>query len=284
MCLCLWVPLCEISQGVATKIATDEADVLINLMGHTRGSDPLTIIMAHRPAPVQLMHEGYAGTMGGASHTAHVTDRYSSPPDYAPHYVEKLLYMPHAFFVNDHRQTYAELQQDVAVEGDEKASRLAFGSLPPDIAFIFGAFNQLYKVEPGIWDTWMDVMRQVPAAHLWMIRIHTRDPEYNLKARAAALGIAGERIHVVQGYNEKQHLYVKAAADVFLDTPSYNAHSSGCDVLWSGTPLLTVPGEKMGSRVAASLTGVLLCKEGAVCVLYPLFAVLPCCHVLYVPC
>ena len=30
--------------------------------------------------------------------------RYSSPPDYAPHYVEKLLYMPHAFFVNDHRQ------------------------------------------------------------------------------------------------------------------------------------------------------------------------------------
>ena len=105
-----------------------------------------------------------------------------------------------------------------------------------------------------------------------------------LKMMLAALGIAGERIHVVQGYNEKQHLYVKAAADVFLDTPSYNAHSSGCDVLWSGTPLLTVPGEKMGSRVAASLTGVLLCKEGAVCVLYPLFAVLPCCHVLYVPC
>ena len=42
-----------------------------------------------------------------------------------------------------------------------------------------------------------------------------------------------------QGYNEAQHLYVKAAADIFFDTPSYNAHSSGCDVLWSGTPLLT---------------------------------------------
>jgi protein O-GlcNAc transferase len=249
------------TQAVAQKIAADEADVLINLMGHTRGSDPITLVMARRPAPVQLMHEGYAGTMGGAEHTAHVTDRYSSPPDFAPHYVEKLLYMPHAFFVNDHRQTYPELLDDVIVDGEEKASRLAFGSLPREIPFMFGAFNQLYKVEPGIWDTWMDAMRQVPHTHLWMIRIHTRDPEYNLKARAAALGVHESRIHVVQGYNEKQHLYVKAAADVFLDTPSYNAHSSGCDVLWSGTPLLTVPGEKMGSRVAAALTAALECPN-----------------------
>ena len=230
-------------------------------MGHTRGSDAVTVIMARRPSPVQLMHEGYAGTMGGARHTAHITDRYSSPPDYAPHYVEKLFYMPHAFFVNDHRQTYPELQNDVVVEGEEKESRLAFGSLPRHIPFMYAAFNQLYKVEPGIWDTWMEVMRQVPRAHLWMIRIHTRDPEFNLKARGASLGVPESRIHVVQGYNEKQHLYVKAAADVFLDTPSYNAHSSGCDVLWSGTPLLTVPGEKMGSRVAASLTAAIGCPH-----------------------
>lgn len=168
---------------------------------------------------------------------------------------------PTLFFVNDHKQTYPDLLNDVLVEGEEKASRLAFGSLPREIPFMFAAFNQLYKVEPGIWDTWMEIMRQVPQASLWMIRIHTRDPEYNLKNRAASLGVAESRIHVVQGYNEAQHLYVKAAADVFLDTPSYNAHSSGCDVLWSGTPLLTVPGEKMGSRVAASLTAAIKCPN-----------------------
>jgi len=33
------------------KIAADEADILINLGGHTRGSDPVTLIMARRPAP-----------------------------------------------------------------------------------------------------------------------------------------------------------------------------------------------------------------------------------------
>lgn len=40
-------------------------------------------------------------------------------------------------------------------------------------------------------------------------------------------------------------------ADLFLDTLSYNAHSTGCNSLWAGVPLLTYSGEKMASRVAA---------------------------------
>ena len=42
-------------------------------------------------------------------------------------------------------------------------------------------------------------------------------------------------------------------ADLFLDTPACNAHTTACDILWSGTPLLTLSGVKMASRVAASL-------------------------------
>ena len=42
------------------------------------------------------------------------------------------------------------------------------------------------------------VMRQVPRSHIWMIRIHSRDAEHNLKARASSLGISPDRIHVVQ--------------------------------------------------------------------------------------
>jgi protein O-GlcNAc transferase len=224
--------------AVAMKIAADEADVLINLMGHTRGSDPLTLIMAARPAPTQLMHEGYAGTMGGAEHTAHVTDRYSSPPDFASHYVEKLLYMPHAFFVNDHRQTYAELMHDVQVEGEEKASRLAFGSLPPDIPLIYSAFNQLYKVEPGIWDTWMEVMRQVPASHLWMIRIHTRDPEYNLKSRAVSLGVPAERIHVVQVKSPAPNALIPSPTHLRRQLTALNA-STSCRATTSGSTCMS---------------------------------------------
>lgn len=65
----------------------------------------------------------------------------------------------------------------------------------------------------------------------------------------------------LQGYNEREHLFVKAAAHVFLDTPSYNAHSSGCDVLWAGLPLITIAGDKMASRVAASLVSTMGCGD-----------------------
>jgi protein O-GlcNAc transferase len=40
---------------------------------------------------------------------------------------------------------------------------------------------------------------------------------------------------------------------VFLDTPLCNAHTTGCDVLWAGCPMVTLPLERMASRVAASL-------------------------------
>ena len=38
-----------------------------------------------------------------------------------------------------------------------------------------------------------------------------------------------------------------------MDTPIYNAHSTASDALWATVPILTLPREKMASRVAASL-------------------------------
>lgn len=43
--------------------------------------------------------------------------------------------------------------------------------------------------------------------------------------------------------------------DLFLDTPECNAHTTAADVLWSSTPLLTLPryDYKMCSRMASSI-------------------------------
>mmetsp|Transcript_39068 Transcript_39068/g.76363 ORF Transcript_39068/g.76363 Transcript_39068/m.76363 type:complete len:137 (-) Transcript_39068:101-511(-) len=46
----------------------------------------------------------------------------------------------------------------------------------------------------------------------------------------------------------------KGLADLFLDTPEYNAHGTATEVLSSGVPVLTLPGGKPhSSRVAASV-------------------------------
>jgi predicted O-linked N-acetylglucosamine transferase (SPINDLY family) len=52
-----------------------------------------------------------------------------------------------------------------------------------------------------------------------------------------------------------QHISRARVCDLFLDTPECNAHTTAADVLWSGTPLLTLPRYKykMCSRMAASI-------------------------------
>jgi predicted O-linked N-acetylglucosamine transferase (SPINDLY family) len=53
------------------------------------------------------------------------------------------------------------------------------------------------------------------------------------------------------------HLARHSLADLYLDTLPYNAHSTACDALWAGVPVLTCAGQGFASRVAASaLTAV----------------------------
>ena len=50
-------------------------------------------------------------------------------------------------------------------------------------------------------------------------------------------------------------------ADVCLDTPLCNGHTTGMDVLWAGTPMVTLPEETLASRVASSQLRTLGCSE-----------------------
>jgi hypothetical protein len=78
---------------------------------------------------------------------------------------------------------------------------------------------------------------------------------------AAAANAAAVQAHLVglgaQAGEDEQYKRAKALCQLFLDTPSYNAHVTGTDALWVGIPLLTLPAEKVGSRIAAGLVATL---------------------------
>src|SRR5262249_10008978 len=50
-----------------------------------------------------------------------------------------------------------------------------------------------------------------------------------------------------------EHLARHRVADLFLDTPYCNAHTTASDALWAGLPVLTCKGTTFAGRVAASL-------------------------------
>jgi protein O-GlcNAc transferase len=74
-----------------------------------------------------------------------------------------------------------------------------------------------------------------------------------LRAYAVAQGVQPDQIIFTDVAMKKEHIRRSSLADLFLDTPLCNAHTTGTDILWAGLPMVTLPLEKMATRVAGSL-------------------------------
>ena len=229
----------ESAENAARRIFDDEIDVLIDLKGHTQGARPR--LFAWRPAPVQVQYLGYPGTMGASFIDYLLTDLHITPYESAAGYSESLVYLPDSYQVNDDRQPVSALMP----------SREACG-LPED-AVVFCCFNGNYKIEPGVFRVWMEILRKVPDSVLWLYRSHPLASE-NLRAAATAHGVDPDRLVFAEHARKDAHLARHQHADLFLDTHFCNAHTTASDALWVGVPVLTCPGKTFASRVATSLT------------------------------
>ncbi|XP_063239911.1 UDP-N-acetylglucosamine--peptide N-acetylglucosaminyltransferase 110 kDa subunit isoform X4 [Bacillus rossius redtenbacheri] len=341
----------------ADRINTDGIHILVNMNGYTKGAR--NEIFALRPAPVQVMWLGYPGTSGASFMDYLVTDEVTSPLELAAQYSEKLAYMPHTFFVGDHKQMFPHLKErvivtdrsgskDVAdnvavinatdlspimesaqvkeireiVSSDSKLSArpveisLKVAELPtttpietmiasgqiqtsvngvvvqnglatnqtnnkaatgeevpqsivittrqqyglPDDAVVYCNFNQLYKIDPLTLHMWVHILKNVPNAVLWLLRFPAVG-EPNVQGAAQQLGLPPGRILFSNVAAKEEHVRRGQLADVCLDTPLCNGHTTSMDVLWTGTPVVTLPGETLASRVAASQLATLGCPE-----------------------
>ncbi|OBZ83746.1 putative UDP-N-acetylglucosamine--peptide N-acetylglucosaminyltransferase SEC [Choanephora cucurbitarum] len=274
------------NQQVVERVVSDGIHVLVNLNGYTKGAR--NEIFAARPCPVQCSFMGFAGTLGGQWCDYIVADPIVCPPekvsdhvwrhqrggqlqggdlpgdldpeqisdDFA--YTEKFIYMPHSYFVNDHKQGFREEENLDWTREEEKRwqmRRELFPQLPDDVV-IFANFNQLYKLEPATFRVWLKILERVPNSILWLLRFPPAG-EHHLKR--CALAWAGphvaQRVVFTDVAPKHVHIHRGRVADLFLDTPECNAHTTAADILWSGTPILTFPKyiHKMCSRVGASI-------------------------------
>lgn len=223
---------------IADLIRAREVDIAVDLMGYTTNSR--TGILAQRPAPVQAQYLGFPGTMGVSYIDYVIADGIVVPADERGFYSEKVVTLPDCYFVNDDRRAVAS----------RIFSRAELGLPPED--FVFCCFNSTHKITPALFDRWMQLLAVVDGSVLWLLRDNA-DAVDNLRREASHRGIDPARLVFADRLPAPEHLARHRAADLFLDTLPYNAHTTAADALWAGLPVLTCPGATFAGRVAASM-------------------------------
>lgn len=223
----------------AQRIHADGVQVLVDLQGHIGYSR--MALLALRPAPVQVHYLGHPGTTGADFIDYLIGDPIVTPPESHAAYREQLVLLPHCYLATDNAQPIA----------DSAGTRADHGL--PESGFVFCAFNHSYKIEPDTFTHWMRIVERVPGSVLWLSPA-AAGIERNLRREAESRGVAGDRLVFARRLPGKaEHLARHRLADLYLDTATYNGHTTAVDALWAGLPVLTCPGATFASRVAASL-------------------------------
>jgi predicted O-linked N-acetylglucosamine transferase (SPINDLY family) len=223
---------------VAEALRANEIDIAIDLMAHT--NEARAGILAHRAAPVQVNFLGYPGTMGGRFLDYIIADNFIIPPGEDRFYSECVVRMPDTYQPNDRERRIAE----------RTPGRAELGL--PEEGFVFCCFNNSFKLSPPLFDVWMRVLRQVDGSVLWLLEANEA-VRANLQREAEKRGIPAERLIFAPRAPLDAHLARHRAADLFIDSMPYNAHTTASDALWAGLPIVTCAGRTFASRVAGSL-------------------------------
>ncbi|KAF2197654.1 hypothetical protein GQ43DRAFT_475249 [Delitschia confertaspora ATCC 74209] len=270
------------AERLVEQIVRDGIHILINLNGYTRGAR--NEVFAARPTPIQMSFMGFAGTLGAEWCDYLLADDTAVPPDVLRNwrrnidledtlvdetsggsddkwvYAENIIFCRDTFFCCDHRQSAPDSEGPRITWEEEQQRRWdmrkeLFPQLPDD-AIILGNFNQLYKIEPTTFRTWLRILAHLPNAILWLLRFpNIGETHLRTTATLWAGPEVASRVIFTDVARKDQHIARARVCDLFLDTPECNAHTTAADILWSGTPLLTLPRYqyKMCSRMAASI-------------------------------
>ena len=214
-----------------------EVDIAVDLTGHTRGNR--TGIFARRAAPVQVNFLGLPATMGASYIDYLIADRFLIPEDRAGNYAEKIAWLPDCFQPNDRRRA-------VAPDGDRAGAGL------PAAGPVLCTFNSPGKLNPVMFSAWMQILRDVPDAVLWMVTTGETVSE-NLRREARTQGVPADRLVFAPHVDYAGHLARYGCVDLFLDSLPFNAGATANDALLMGVPVLTCAGDSFAARMAGSL-------------------------------
>ena len=141
-----FIDLTEMNRKDANNcIKTFDIDILIDLttiISHNRQN-----ILDKNCAKVIIAYLAFPGTTGNKLYDYIMTDNIVSPESQQKFYLEKFLALPSTYQVNDGNI-------NIDIEEDRKSHNL------PKNGAILGSLNQSFKLEPIMFDAWIDILQK----------------------------------------------------------------------------------------------------------------------------
>lgn len=253
---CLWG--LSLEEG-AWAVREREIDILFDLGGHSEGGMTL-MILAKRPAPVQLTGLGYFNTLGLPPGRVDglLADGSLFYPGEEGRFTEPLWLLPQAFAFRP-TEEMAEFRGKLSGFGRQ-------GTIT------FGVLQNIMKVNNVALRAWGRILKALPEARLiiqdaiWgKARLDPVKEEYivsggppylkerleNLYGEAKAWDLPLDRVEIRPG--SPRYFETYREIDLVLDTFPYPGGFMTALALYFGVPVITFKGYRYGSRFGASL-------------------------------
>ena len=232
-----FIDLTEMNRKEANnRIKNFNIDILIDLttiISHNRQN-----ILDKNCGKVIIAYLAFPGTTGNKLYDYIMTDNIVSPESQQKFYLEKFLALPSTYQVNDGNI-------NIDIEEDRKSHNL------PKNGAILGSLNQSFKLEPIMFDAWIDILQKHEDTYLWLLD-EGEDMKRNILSYIDKR-IDQKRIIFAERVDRERHLARIRNIDIALDTRIYNGHTTSIEMLQSGIPLITLEGRHFASRVSTSL-------------------------------
>ena len=235
-----WSTLAGVADRQAAKrIRADGIDVLVDLSGHTRYNR--LGIFVRRAAPVQAHYLGYCATTGLSAMDYWIGDGVLFPKEETAPLSETPWRLPRPYLCYDGCEDLPQSAWTPRQSGE----------------IWFGSFNHLSKIQDATVELWSRILSALPEGKL-LLKSGQLDHAANCDRMLAAFanrGIGRDRLVLMgQTADWRAHMVAYDLVDVALDPiDAVSGVTTTCDALWMGVPLVTMVGDRLATRMAASL-------------------------------
>ncbi len=223
---------------IVEMIEQDKIDILVDLAGHTKNN--CLLVLARKPAPVQVTYLGYPDTTGMEQIDYRITDGLVDPPQLHRFYSEKQVCLPDGF---------------LCYRPPDFAPALSASPCIKKGYITFGSFNINSKISPLLIALWAQVLKATENSRL-LLKFrggeNQRVQEHYCN-EFERFGITPDRVNIHGRKSPLEHLAMYGEMDIALDTYPYHGTTTTCEALWMGVPVVSLVGGHHSCRVSLSL-------------------------------